>query len=335
MSAPTDSAALPERQVLDDEATRIYELMATARELEVQLARTYAEGKLPGWIHSCEGHEAFGAAVALTLGDTDHLVPHYRSRPEQLGKGMSLREVVAEVFATTDAASRGRGGETHVSSATRRIYGMTGVLGANIPLATGVAYASKMRGLDEVTVCSFGDGTANRGAFHEALNMAAIWDLPVVFVCENNTYAELSRTSDFIRVDSIAERAAAYGMPGWLVDGHDPDLVVGALEHAVRLARAGRPSLLEVRTVRRRGHWEGDQQAYRAKQELSGLDATDAVVLYRRRLLEQRGVAEAVVAAIEASAREQVTEALAWAEAGPRPTAGEVLGGVYQEQDDD
>lgn len=322
------------RPVTDEEALGVYRLMATARLMEVELARIYAEGKLPGWIHSCEGHEAFGAAVALCLRETDHLVPHYRSRPEQLGKGMTVREVLAEVFGTVHAASRGRGGETHVSSVARRIYGMTGVLGSNIPLSTGVAYASKMRGTDEVTLCTFGDGTANRGAFHEALNLAAIWDLPVVFVCENNEYAEMSRISDFIRVHQIADRAAGYGMPGHVVDGHDPEAVVDVLGAAVAEARDGRPSLIEAKVIRRRGHWEGDPQDYRTTEELQGLDLLDPLPTYRRRLLDERGVDEGELGAIEEAARKEIGDALEWAMASPLPTAEDVTTGVYEEDFD-
>ena len=311
----------------DDEALRVYGVMATARVLEQRLAKAYADGELPGWIHSCEGHEAFGGAVAVSVAERDHLVPHYRSRPEQLGKGMSVREVLAEVFATVRAASKGRGGETHVSSVPHRIYGMTGVLGSNIPLATGVAYASKMRGTDEVTLCTFGDGTANRGAFHEALNLAAIWDLPVVFVCENNAYAEMSPISAVLRVPDIAARAAGYGIPGVVVDGHDPEAVSEVLREAVAAARAGRPSLVEAKMVRRRGHWEGDPQGYRAPEELRGLDAIDPVATYRARLA--RRVEAERLDVLEEAARREVEDALAWAAASPLPTAEDVTTGVY------
>jgi pyruvate dehydrogenase E1 component alpha subunit len=318
------------RRLTDEEALRVYAVMATARAVEQRLAEAYADGQLPGWIHSCEGQEAFGGAVAVCLDERDHLVPHYRSRPEQLGKGMSVRAVLAEVFATVHAASGGRGGETHVSSAEHRIYGMTGVLGANIPLGAGVAYASKLRGTDEVTLCTFGDGTANRGAFHEALNLAAIWELPVVFVCENNAYAEMSPITDFLRVPDIAARAAGYGMPGVVVDGHDPEAVIDALRAAVDAARAGTPSLLEAKMIRRRGHWEGDQQAYRSEDELRRLDEVDPVRVYRSRLIRDRGLEEPRLAALEDGARREVEEALAWAASSPRPGVREVTTGVYE-----
>lgn len=306
-------------------------LMLTARELEEQLAVAYAEGLLPGWIHSCEGHEALGAAIDQALREDDHLVPHYRSRPEQLGKGMSLREIVAELFATVDGGSGGRGGETHVSSVERRIYGMTGVLGSSIPLAAGVAMASKHRGLDEVTLCSFGEGTSNRGAFHEALNLAAIWELPVVFLCDNNFYVELSPITDFIRVDGIAQRAAGYGMPGHSVDGHDPEALTAVLAEAVSEARQGRPSLVEARMVRRRGHWEGDPQKYRPAEEVAALAEIDPVPAYRRRAIEQHGLGEDRIEGFEAAAREEVEEAIAWARSRPRLSREEAFGPVYAE----
>ncbi|MBS1677873.1 MAG: thiamine pyrophosphate-dependent dehydrogenase E1 component subunit alpha [Actinobacteria bacterium] len=304
-------------------------LMLTARVLEQRLADAYADGKLTGWIHSCEGHEALGGALAVCFEDRDHLVPHYRSRPEQLAKGMSVREVVAEVFATVDAASGGRGGETHVSSVANRIYGMTGVLGANIALATGVALASKLQGTDEVTVCSFGDGTANRGTFHEALNLAAIWDLPVVFICENNYFAELSKISDFIRVENIADRAAAYGIAGHAVDGHDPEELVATLRPAIAAARAGRPCLVEAKMIRRRGHWEGDPQAYRDAAEVGALDESDPVPSYRAHALESGLAGEDEIAAWEEEAAAEVEEAIAWAEGRPLISAADAVREVY------
>lgn len=309
-------------------------LMLTSRVLEERLAEAYAEGMLSGWIHSCEGHEALGAALALALTPEDFLIPHYRSRPEQLAKGMSVREVVAEVFATVDAASGGRGGETHVSSVEARVFGMTGVLGASIALSTGVGLASKLRGESAVSVCSFGDGTANRGTFHEALNLAAIWDLPVVFICENNRFAELSKTEDFVRVENIADRAAGYGMPGVALDGHDPELLLAELRRAVAAAREGRPSLIEAKMVRRRGHWEGDPQQYRDPGEIEAIDDEDPVVLYRLRAAEHYGIDPAEIEAWEAEAREEVDEAIGWAAERPRISPEDAVRGVYAEVSD-
>lgn len=327
--AEMTASARSRGSVSSDDARRVYDVMITARTLEQEIARVYAEGKLPGWVHSCEGHEALGGAIAICLGADDHLVPHYRSRPEQLGKGMTVREVVAEVFGTIHSGSKGRGGETHVSSRSSRLYGMTGVLGSNIPLGAGIAYASKMRGLDEVTLCSFGDGTANRGAFHEGLNLAAIWDLPVVFVCENNVYAEMSRTADFVRVANIADRASAYGIPGTAVDGHDPEALIEVLTESVALARRGQPSLIEAKIVRRRGHWEGDPQDYRSREELAVLDEIDPLPRFRQRLMDDYGFDEAGMTAIERAARETVQDALEWAQSSPLPTASDVTTGVY------
>jgi len=330
-SSKTKAPAVAE--VTADDAARMLRLMITTRVLEEQLAQAYADGKLTGWIHSSEGHEALGAALLLCFEPGDHLVPHYRSRPEQLAKGMSVREVVAEVFATVDAGSRGRGGETHVSSVEHNVYGMTGVLGANIALSTGVALASKLRGEPQVTLCSFGDGTANRGTFHEALNLAAIWDLPVVFVCENNYFTELSRIVDFIRVENIADRAAGYGMPGYAVDGHDPELLAATLRTAFAAAREGRPSLVEAKMIRRRGHWEGDPQQYRDPEEVATLDDSDPVPSYRRLAIERYGLDAAQVEAWEAAARDEVAAAIAWASERPRISREDATRAVYAEVD--
>jgi pyruvate dehydrogenase E1 component alpha subunit len=312
-----------------EESVRMLRLMLTARVLEQRLAGAYADGKLSGWIHSCEGHEALGGALAVCFAEGDHLVPHYRSRPEQLAKGMTVREVVAEVFATVDAGSGGRGGETHVSSVTNRIYGMTGVLGANIALATGVGLASKLQKTDEVTVCTFGDGTSNRGTFHEALNLAAIWDLPVVFICENNYFAELSKISDFIRVENISDRAAAYGIPGYAVDGHDPEALVATLRPAFAEARLGRPCLVEAKMIRRRGHWEGDPQGYRDADEVAALGDHDPVPAYRARALETGFASEGEIAGWEEEAATEVDGAIEWAAGRPLIAAADAVRGVY------
>ncbi|MEA2171314.1 MAG: acetoin:2,6-dichlorophenolindophenol oxidoreductase subunit alpha [Solirubrobacteraceae bacterium] len=305
-----------------------YRLMVVARQFEEQLRQIFADGKLGGWFHSCAGHEATGAAIAACLGPLDHLVPYHRSRVSVLGKGMPLEALALEMMGRGTSPTLGRAGETHINHAASRIYGTTGVLGANIPIASGVAYAVQLQGADEVVVVGFGDGTTNRGAFHEGLNLAAIWDLPVVFVCENNLYAEFSAMKDQMRITDIADRAGSYGMPGIVVDGNDVDAAFEVLSTAVARARAGDgPTLVEAKTYRQRGHYEGDPESYRDAAEVAEWAARDPLILSRRRLLEQ-GTSETELETLEAEATAEVAAAMDHALAAPMPTEAEAFGAV-------
>lgn len=320
----------PVRSVPDRLAT--YRLMALAREFEEQLGRIFAEGRLGGWFHSCIGHEATGAAAAALLRETDHLVPYHRSRVSILGKGMPVRALALEIMGRAGAPSRGRAGEAHINYAPARIYGTTGVLGANIPIAAGVAYGAQLRGLDEVVVCGFGEGTSNRGAFHEAMNMAAIWDLPVVYICENNLYAEFSPAHEQMRRTDVADRAAGYGIPGVVVDGNDPDAVYATLADAIERARAGDgPTLVEAKTYRLQGHYEGDPQSYRDRAEVAEWAQRDPVVCYRRRLLKDHLLPEDDLKQVETEVAEEVGTALAEALAAPPAGREEIFGEIYAE----
>jgi TPP-dependent pyruvate/acetoin dehydrogenase alpha subunit len=307
-----------------------YGLMCQAREFEEQLGAIFAEGRLGGWFHSCIGHEATGAAIAAALRASDHLVPYHRSRVSVLGKGMPVAALALEMMGRATSPTRGRAGETHINYAPARIYGTTGVLGANIPIAAGIAYSIQLRDRDEVVACGFGEGTTNRGAFHEALNLAAIWDLPVVFICENNLYAEFSAMRDQTRIVNIADRASSYGMPGEIVDGNDPDAALEVISAAVDRARAGRgPTLIEAKTYRLRGHYEGDPQQYREQHEIDEWTLRDPVVSYRKRILARALGTEDEVIALERAAVDEVSAALAGALEAPLPNESDALGEVY------
>lgn len=311
----------------------VYELMVLGREFELQMAAIFARGDLGGWFHSCIGHEATGAVLSVLLREADHLVPYHRSRVSAMGKGMSPRDLAADMMGRADSPSRGRAGETHINDYAHRMYGTTGVLGSNIPIGAGVAYGVQVLGREEVVACGFGEGTTNRGAFHEALNMAAIWDLPVVFICENNLYAEFSAAKDQTRITDIADRAIGYGIPGVVVDGNDPDALYPVLHEALDRARRGEgPTLVESKTYRQGGHYEGDPQAYRDKAEVAEWIARDPVPTYRRRLLEEGICDELQLAEIEERISGEVAAALGDALAARPAGADEVFGDVYAEE---
>lgn len=316
-----------------EDARTLFRLMLLARRFEERMSETFGAGHLAGWFHSAEGHEATGATLRLCLRPDDHLIPYHRSRAALFAKGMTPRAVAAELMGRATAESLGRGGDGHIVSPSTRIYGMSGVLGASIPIAVGVAYSSQVRGADEVTINGFGEGTSNRGAVHEAMNLAAIWDLPIVFICENNLYAEFSPIRDQMRIEDVADRAAGYGMPGFVVDGNDPEAVLEVLLPAVERARRGEgPSLIEAKTYRLKGHYDGDPQAYRSKEELAAWRARDPVVTYRARLLERGAVTEDWLASTESEVVAEVDDAITWALESPTPGPDIVMGGVLVEE---
>ena len=196
------------------------------------------------------GQEAIAAAMGVTLRDDDQLVTTYRGLHDLIGKGVPLEEIYGEMMGRTVGASRGKGGTMHIAKPEVGVMLSTGIVGAGPPVGVGLAMAAKRKGLDRVTVVSFGDGATNTGSFHEAANMAALWDLPMVLVCQNNLYAEMTPTADTMKLDTVADRAAGYGMPGVRVDGNDPLAVMAALEEALaRARRGGGPTFIEVRDV--------------------------------------------------------------------------------------
>jgi acetoin:2,6-dichlorophenolindophenol oxidoreductase subunit alpha len=313
-----------------EDVLQTYRLMVLARQFEEQLGAIFAEGQLGGWFHSCIGHEATGAALAACLRPTDHLVPYHRSRVSVLGKGMPLEALALEMMGRATSPSLGRAGETHINYAPARIYGTTGVLGANIPIASGVAYTAQLRGEGEVVACGFGEGTTNRGAFHEGLNLAAIWDLPVVFICENNLYAEFSSIKSQMRISDVADRAASYGIPGEIVDGNDPDALFPVITEAVERARAGHgPTLIEAKTYRLRGHYEGDPESYRDAAEVAEWTARDPLFTYRERIQASGETTDETLQKLEHEAAAAVAEAMKQALGAPLPSEREAIGEVW------
>ena len=326
----SNEATDPQGEVSSEHAMELYRLMLLSRRFEQRMSEAFGSGKLDGWYHSAEGHEATGATLRLCLHGDDHLVPYHRSRSALFAKGMTPRSVAAELMGRAPAESLGRGGDGHIVSPSHRIYGMSGVLGASVPIAVGIAYGSQVRGADEVTINGFGEGTSNRGAVHEAMNLAAVWDLPIVFICENNLYAEFSPISNQMRIDDVATRAAGYGMPGHVVDGNDPEAVLEVLAPAVERARSGGgPTLIEAKTYRLKGHYDGDPQNYRSKEELEEWRARDPVVTYRARLLRRSTATEEQLADLDEKLTAEVDAAVRWAMDSPAPDAETVTSGVF------
>lgn len=304
-----------------DLALGMFRYVLLARRFEERLIDLFAAGRLKGWVHSGLGQEATGAGAAIALRREDYLVPYHRSRVSLLAKGMALAPMMAELCGRTTGCCGGFAGEAHMADPDLRILGAGGIIGSPIPIAIGLAYAARLRGAGEVVLCGFGDGATSRGAFHEAVNMAAVMNLPVVFLCENNEYAEFSPASVQMRVKTVAERAAAYGIPGITVDGVDALAVNAVVAPALERARSGGgPTLIEAMTTRWRGHYEGDPQRYRDPQEAEAALRRDALAVLTGRLQAAGVLTTAALAQRETEVTAEIDAAVQAAFEAPEPT---------------
>ena len=328
MAAKKKESALPDRELL----LGLYRTMLTIRRTEEQLVKLYAAGKVYGGVHTYIGEEAVATGVCARLRTTDIVFSTHRGHGHAIAKGLAPRELIAEVLGRATGCSGGRGGSMHLFKPEVGFMGSSGIVGPSITLAAGSAYASKVLKLDRVSVAFFGDGASNNGAFHEGINMAAAWSLPVVFVCEDNLYATEIPYAAVTRNTDVASRGRSYGCPGVAVDGNDVLAVHEAAGEAVRRARAGEgPTVLACATYRTRAHAEGMRDAgYRTADEIAAWKARDPIRLLEERLLA--GAADrAELDAIDAAAKELAAEAEAFALASPMPEPATVARHVYSE----
>jgi 2-oxoisovalerate dehydrogenase E1 component len=308
-------------ELTKEDLLSLYREMVKIRRTEEQLARSYQGGNIPGACHTYVGQEAVAVGVCAHLRRDDVVFSTHRGHGHALAKGVPPREVMAELFGRATGCSRGRGGSMHLFSPEVGLMGTTGIVGPNILQATGAGYSFKLLKTDRVSAGFFGDGAVNNGAFHEGVNMAAIWDLPVIFVCENNLYATEVPFDYATRNTDVAERARSYGIPGVAVDGNDVLAVHEAAGAAVRRARAGRgPTLLECRTYRTRPHAEGMRDAgYRTSEEIDAWKTRDPIMFLKERVLAREIATEEEFDAIDAEIKAVVAEALDFATNSPYP----------------
>ena len=313
------------------ELLSLYRQMLTIRRTEEALARAHQAGAIPGGVHTYIGQEAIASGVCAHLRLDDVLFSTHRGHGHALAKGVSPAALIAELLGRATGVSGGRGGSMHIFSPEVGVMGTSGIVGPSILLAAGAGYTFRLLRTERVSVAFFGDGAVNNGAFHEGINMAAIWDLPVLFVCENNLYATEVPFATVARNPNVAERAAAYGLPGVLVDGNDVLAVHVAAGEAVRRARAGDgPTLLECRTYRTRSHAEGMRDAgYRTPEEVAEWKTRDPIARFRERLLAEGLAGEDDIAPIDAAVQALVEEARRFADASPWPDPATVLDHVY------
>ena len=308
----------------------IYERMCLIRKFEDHVHEEFAAGAIAGFVHLYAGEEAIAVGTMANLRDDDSITSTHRGHGHCIAKGVDIDAMLAEIYGKATGACKGKGGSMHIADMTKGMLGANGIVGAGPPLACGAALAAKLRGTGQVTACFFGDGASNQGPFHESLNLASIWDLPIVFVAENNVYAETTSTDYSMRVPNIADRAVAYGIPGVVVDGMDVFAVYDAAAEAVAHARQGKgPTLLEGKTYRYYGHFEGDTILYRTKQEEQSYKDRDPILQFHKRVLAEGLLSEDQLAEIDQQTDATLEKAKAFAAASPFPEPQECLEDVY------
>ena len=310
---------------------KAYRTMRTIREFEERLHADFAKGDIPGFVHLYAGEEASGTGIMMHLEDKDRIASTHRGHGHCIAKGVDPEGMMAEIYGKVTGSCRGKGGSMHIADLSKGMMGANGILGAGAPLVCGAALAAKYRGDGAVAICFVGDGASNQGTFLESLNLAAVWNLPAIFVVENNGYAESTSRDYAVAVDSYVDRAAGFGLPGVTVDGLDFFAVYEAAGEIIKRAReGGGPALLECKMVRMYGHFEGDQQTYRAKGELEDIRANkDCIKMFAQRVTESGVIGRGELDAIDREINAQIEQAVASAKSAPLPTAADLITDVY------
>jgi pyruvate dehydrogenase E1 component alpha subunit len=309
----------------------LYRSMLEMREFEVKVQELYRAGKLPGFVHLYVGEEAVAAGVCAHLTRADLIFSTHRGHGHALAKGVPAREVMAELWGKRTGCSAGRGGSMHMYAPSYGFMGTNGIVGAGLPLATGAALSAQLRNSGQVVICFFGDGAVNSGSFHESINFGAIWNLPVVYVCENNLYATEMAFARATKNTSVASRGAAYGMRASDVDGNDVKAVYHAAGEAIARARAGDgPTLIECHTYRFVGHHEGDPGTdYRTREEVEQWKLRCPLLRFREACLQAGSMTVADVERVSREVEQWLDDAVRFAAASPEPSADTVLDHVY------
>jgi TPP-dependent pyruvate/acetoin dehydrogenase alpha subunit len=312
----------------------MYRRMALIKLNDERFRAVIKAGKIIAPYYSPRGQEVIPAAVSVNLSDADYICTIYRGIHDMLAKGLPVKLLWAEVAGRTTGTCKGKGGPMHITHPATGVMVTTGVVGSSLPIANGLALASQIRGEDRVTVAYFGDGASNIGAFHEALNMASVWKLPVVFVCQNNRYGEHTRYEVTTSARQIADRAAGYGIPGVRVDGNDPLAMYAVAKEAIGRARSGAgPTLIEAMTFRFHGHVFGDMDGYMKKGEKDEAMARDPVPAWRNWLLQNGHAAESDLQQIEAANQRELDAAVEFALGSPEPDLSELTTDVFAKQE--
>jgi len=308
----------------------MYDALLKSRLVEEKLIDVYARGDIPGLVHSAVGQEAIPVAATFHLKPGDVFTTVRGHIESNIVLGMDLKRMFAEFYGKAAGYCKGKGGEIHLCSPQYFNIGGRGLIGATIPMAAGAGLAFKMRKQPFIVMCFFGDGASNQGTFHEGINIASVFKLPVVYLCTNNMYAMTTRQSDHMNIKDVADRAGSYGIPGVVVDGNDMVAVYEVVGEAVDRARRGEgPTLVEAKTMRMRGHYEGDPETYRSKEEVEEWKKKDPLLLFTRKLAEEKILTHAEMEKKRQEFVQEIEEAVKFAKAAPFPDASEVTSGVF------
>lgn len=305
--------------------------MRTIREFEERLHVEFSRGDIPGFVHLYAGEEASATAIMWNLENADRIASTHRGHGHCIAKGVDVVAMMKEIYGRVGGTCNGKGGSMHIADLSKGMMGANGIVGAGAPLACGAALAAKIRGTRNVAISFIGDGGSNQGTFLESLNLAAVWNLPIIFVIENNGYAEATSRNYGTAADSYVDRAAGFGMPGITVDGTDFFAIFEAASEVIKRARnGGGPSLLECKMVRFFGHFEGDAQTYRAAGELEEIRANrDCIKKFAQQLVSAKVVSEAELQGVDQSVQELIQSALEQAKAAPIPGVKDLTSDVY------
>jgi acetoin:2,6-dichlorophenolindophenol oxidoreductase subunit alpha len=314
----------------NDILIRLYGTMVKIRFFEEKIIEIFRKGELPGWLHTYIGEEAVATGVCMNLTDKDYITSTHRGHGHFIAKGGDLKKIAAELFAKKTGCCKGRGGSMHIADMSIGVLSANGIVGGGIPIATGAAFGCDTLKEDRIVVSFFGDGASDEGAFHESLNLASIWNLPIIYLCENNLYAMSNPMSKHMKIENIAERAKSYGIPGIIVDGMDVLEVYKKIHRIVEDVRKGKgPVLVEAKTYRLCGHADGDVEAYRTKEEVCSWAEKDPIITLESKMLKEGIFKKADIDKIKKNISDEIEEAVNYARKSPEPLKEESMDYIF------
>ena len=318
------------RALTPEQLLSVYRTMRSIREFEERVHAEFATGEIPGFVHLYAGEEASAVGICSNLDDRDTIASTHRGHGHCIAKGVNVSEMMAEIYGRKTGSCHGKGGSIHIADLSKGMLGANGIVGGGPPLICGTALAAKIKGTGGVSVAFFGDGASNQGTTLESMNLASVWNLPAIFIAENNGYAEATSSTWSVASDNIADRAAGFGMPGVIVDGFDFFAVYETASEAVSRAReGGGPTLIEMKFTRYFGHFEGDQQTYRAGEVEHARAELDCLKRFAARVIETGELARSDLDAVDAEVATMIDKAVDEAKAAPLPTEADLLTDVY------
>lgn len=316
--------------ITNEKLVDLYKEMWLIRYFDEKVDQFFAKAMIHGTTHLCVGQEATAAGAIAALQEMDQITSTHRGHGHCISKGADVSRMMAELFGKETGYCKGKGGSMHIADVEKGNLGANGIVGGGIPLAVGAALTSKMKNKGYVVLCYFGDGASNEGSFHEALNLASIWKLPVVFLCENNQYGMSGSVKEMTNIENIADRASSYGIPGKVVDGTDMIEIMNTVFEAVENARQGNgPSLIEAKTYRWKGHSKSDAKKYRTREEEWEWREKDAIKQYKELLIQEELLTEDRAAMLQEQAKQEIEDAVKFAENSPEPSIDSLLEDVY------